>query len=217
MGGTTWDRMAVAMTDVGCGTGIICRQLARHTRWRFDGVDLNINALNQCRIGDGRILYYDILEKRADFAGAYDIVILFDTLEHIEDTRPFLSAVLHHLRPRGMVIVNVPALMTLYSRYDEVAGHYRRYTRETLEREFFELGAVVVSDAYWGFSMVPLLWLRQQVLRRRVTTDGVIRTGFVPPNAVLHGLLKALMAVETRVMSTPPVGSSLMSLIRKDG
>jgi SAM-dependent methyltransferase len=203
--------------DVGCGTGITCRQLAPHTRWQFDGADVNIQALNRCRIGHGRILYYDVLERRADLAEAYDIVILFDTLEHIENTGPFVSAVFHHLRPGGILLVNVPALMTLYSVYDEVAGHYRRYTRNTLEREFTGLEATVVDQAYWGFSMVPLLWMRQQVLRRRVRHDvDVIRTGFVPPNALTHRALKGLMAFETRFLQSPPLGSSVMSIVRKN-
>jgi SAM-dependent methyltransferase len=202
--------------DVGCGTGITCRQLARHTQWQFDGADVNIHALHRCRIGHGRILYYDILERRADLAEAYDVVILFDTLEHIEDTGPFVSAVFHHLRPGGLLLVNVPALMTLYSFYDEVAGHYRRYTLDTLEREFTGLEVTVVDQVYWGFSMVPLLWLRQQILRRRrAGADGVIQTGFIPPNRLLHSVLKGVMALETTLLNSPPLGSSVMSVIRK--
>jgi SAM-dependent methyltransferase len=201
--------------DIGCGTGITCRQLARHTQWTFDGVDLNVDALARCDVGDGRVLYYDILEARPDFAAAYDVAVLFDTLEHIEHTRPFLNAVFFHLKPGGVLLVNVPALMGLYGRYDEVAGHYRRYTTQTLAREFDGLDVTILDSVYWGFCMVPLLWLRQQMLRGRAGDDAVIQTGFVPPHPSVHALLKGVMAAETRLLGRPPLGSSVMTAVRK--
>jgi SAM-dependent methyltransferase len=200
--------------DVGCGTGITCRQLARHTRWTFDGADLNLNALRQCDLGAGRILYYDVLEKRPDFKDAYDVTILFDVLEHIEDTQPFLEAVLYHLKPGGVLLVNVPALMSVYGVYDEVAGHCRRYTKQTLAQEFCRLNTAVPTQLYWGFSMLPVLWARCRLLRGK-PRDQVIRTGFVPPHPVVHKLLRAAMVTELAVLKSPPLGTSVMCAIRK--
>jgi SAM-dependent methyltransferase len=202
--------------DVGCGTGITCQQLAHHTQWTFDGVDLNLAALRRCDVGEGRILYYDILEERPDLADAYDVVILFDTLEHIEHTHVFLKAVFHHLKPGGVLLTTVPALMSLFGTYDRVAGHHRRYTKETLAREFAPFDVTVLDQRYWGFSMVPLLWVRRQRLRDHMSEDAVIRKGFVPPHPWVHALLRAVMTVEIHLIKRPPVGSSVMSAVRKN-
>lgn len=201
--------------DVGCGTGITCQQLTQFTRWTFDGADLNLAALRKCDI-KGRILYYDILEERPDLAGEYDVVILFDTLEHIEHTTAFLKGVFHHLKPGGVLLTNVPALMSLLGVYDKVAGHYRRYTTATLAREFAPFDVTVLDQVYWGFSMVPLLWMRERLLRDDMSDETVIRKGFVPPHPLVHGLLKTVMAVETALLKRPPVGSSVMSVVRKN-
>lgn len=201
--------------DIGCGTGITCTQLARYTRWTFDGTDLNVDALAQCQLGPGRVLYYDILEKRPAFAGAYDVVLLFDTLEHIEHTEAFLEAVFFHLKPGGVLLVNVPALMGLFGRYDVAAGHFRRYTRRTLAQEFAPFDATIVDQVYWGFTMVPLLWLRRWMLRRQTDDGSVIQTGFVPPHPAIHAALKGLMTVETAILRRPPLGSSVMIAVRK--
>lgn len=201
--------------DVGCGTGITARQLARTTSWVFDGADLNLEALKRCTSGLDRVLYYDVLEKREEFRQQYDVVILFDVIEHIEQTQPFLEAVFFHLKPGGIALVNVPALKALFSVYDTVAGHYRRYDRRMLAAEFAPLAATVVDQVYWGFSMVPLLLLRKLVLRGETDETDTIRTGFVPPSPFAHSLLKAAMTAETALVSRPLFGSSLMGAIRK--
>jgi 2-polyprenyl-3-methyl-5-hydroxy-6-metoxy-1,4-benzoquinol methylase len=52
-----------------------------------------------------------VLEKREEFRNQYDVAILFDVIEHIEPTRPFLEAVLFHLKPGGILLVNEPAFV----------------------------------------------------------------------------------------------------------
>ena len=118
--------------DVGCGTGITARQLGADDLLGVRRRRPQLEALKRCSGGLDRVLYYDVLEKREEFRDRYDVAILFDVIEHIEPTRPFLDAVLFHLKPGGILLVNVPALMTLFSVYDKVAGHYRRYDRQML-------------------------------------------------------------------------------------
>jgi 2-polyprenyl-3-methyl-5-hydroxy-6-metoxy-1,4-benzoquinol methylase len=202
--------------DIGCGTGITCRQLARTTDWIFDGADLNVDALARCHSGMKRVLYYDILQESPEFKERYDVVILFDVLEHIEHTEPFLRSVLFHLKPGGVLLVNVPALMPLYGTYDTLVGHYRRYTRQTLAREFAPFDVTIVDQVYWGFSMVPLLWLRKQVLGEKTGGADAIRVGFVPPSPIAHSVLKGIMSVETSLLRRPPFGSSVMGAFRKN-
>jgi SAM-dependent methyltransferase len=202
--------------DVGCGTGITARQLTRTTSWTFDGADLNVEALKRCSGGLDRLLYYDMLEKREEFRDEYDLAILFDIIEHIEPTRPFLEAVLFHLKPGGILLVNVPALMSLYCVYDKITGHYRRYDRRTLAAEFATFDVTVIDQAYWGFGMVPLLLLRKLTLSRHLDETQTVRSGFVPPSRAVHSLLRGMMTIESAVLHRPPIGSSLLAAVRKN-
>jgi SAM-dependent methyltransferase len=202
--------------DIGCGTGITCRQFNHTTEWIFDGADLNVDALTRCDGAMRRVLYYDILEKRPELQEQYDLIFLFDVLEHIEHTKPFLQATLFHLKPGGVILINVPALMALYSAYDTAVHHYRRYTTRTLAQEFESFDVSVAAQMYWGFSALPLLWLRQQWLRGQTNEDQTVRTGFRPPSPAAHALLRALMKVETTVLKRPPLGTSVMAAIRKN-
>jgi SAM-dependent methyltransferase len=162
------------------------------------------------------VLYYDILEQRKGFVAGYDVVILFDVLEHIDATRPFLDAVLKHVKPGGFLLVNVPALASLFSAYDRAAGHLRRYDKHALAAELAPSRLEVRDMRYWGLSLVPLLALRKLLLSGVGSSEAVIRTGFRPPGRIAHGLLKGVMRIETLVAGGgTPLGSSLLLAGRK--
>jgi SAM-dependent methyltransferase len=196
--------------DIGGGTGVVRQQLEACSEWTIDVTDLHPSALRNTRPGRGRNLCYDVREARPQFLDAYDAVILFDVLEHIEPTLPFLAAAARHLRPGGHMLVNVPALGWLFSAYDRAAGHLRRYDRASLCAETTGTGLVVVDLAYWGLLMVPLLLARRLALSGSASPSEIIRRGFSPPGRLAHGLLRSLMRVELSSWPRPPLGTSLL-------
>jgi hypothetical protein len=117
------------------------------------------------------------------------------------------------LKPGGIVAINVPAHMSLYSKYDKVAGHKRRYNRERLHLLFETSNVTPVAIVNWGFSMVPLLIVRKLVLQF-VSEERTIETGFAPPNGLMNSGLNLLKATETCIPFGMPIGSSIMALGR---
>ena len=203
--------------DIGCGTGILRDQIESATKWNIDGFDLNLSALSRTRPGRGGTYYYNVFDERPEFLGAYDVAFLFDVIEHIEPTAPFLQAIIRYLRPGGYLFINVPALELLRSTYDDAAGHYRRYNKPMLRAEVERFGMVVDDIRYWAFSMVPLLLARRLYLSRSKGTDtaAIIRSGFKPPGPVVHAVLRSIMSVESAILGRPPVGTSVLMAARK--
>lgn len=199
--------------DVGGGKGIVRDQLEARTSWVVDLVELNQAALRAAAPGRGRHLYYDVLDERADLLDAYDAAVLFDVIEHVEPTAPLLQSVARHLKPGGLLLVNVPALASLFSAFDVASGHYRRYGRATLLAELPSDAWDVLDVRYWGISLIPLLALRKMMLR--AATDETIRRGFGPPSPLMGRLLTMLAAAENAVLSKPPVGTSLLLAARR--
>ncbi len=201
--------------EIGCGSGTLTRQFERDTAWTVDGTDLNLGALCRHQGGRGRVLYYDITERRQDFLEEYDYLLLFDVLEHIEDTEPFLRAAFLHLRPSGMAFIGAPALQSLFSPYDIAAGHVRRYNKSSLRGELEGFEVEVVDTRYWGMGLTPLLLLRKVMLAVYNRESDVIRRGFRPPGQWFNRLMSGLMKVEHRLVDSPPFGSSVMLAARK--
>jgi SAM-dependent methyltransferase len=201
--------------EVGGGAGVLRDQVEARTAWTVDLTDLNPAALARAGAGRGEKLVYDILEPCDRRIGAYDVLILFDVLEHVGVTRPLVTAAIRHLRPGGLFLVNVPALPVLHGLYDRVVGHLRRYTRRTLGAELAGTDVVIADVRYWGLTLTPLAALRKLLLAPRSDPVAIVRQGLAPPGRLAHTLLRMLMHAELRLIRRPPFGASLLLAGRK--
>jgi hypothetical protein len=200
------------VAEVGCGHGLVQQQFERNFGIAVDGFELNLVSLEQNVSTRGRLLHYNIFDKRAEFGGQYDLVILFDVLEHIEQEGRFLDATKFLAKEGGQVLINVPALQTLYSQYDRRAGHLRRYSLPDLVNLVSAQGFQVRACTYWGLPLLPFLWVRKQHLRF-VRSENVIRRGFDPGSKLVNRALHLLSLAEP--IPQKFCGTSAMLLARK--
>lgn len=196
--------------EVGCGHGVAREMLERDLGIPVDGCDLNRTALETAKPGKGNLFVYNILDQKSSLLGRYDAVLLLDVIEHIDDDAAFVRAALRHLRSDGIVAVNVPANVTLFSDYDRVAGHVRRYTQHGLRGLLESCGVEIQGIQPWGLLMIPLLLARKILLRRAKQAD-VIRTGFVPRNSLSQLLLHGMKNIETSLPFRMPFGTSILA------
>jgi SAM-dependent methyltransferase len=198
--------------EVGCGHGLVQRQLHTQAGLTVDGFDLCLPALLRNEIEHGNLYYCNIFDCPSAFAERYNVIFLFDVLEHVEDDAAFLKACLFYLKPGGRIIVNVPARMELFSNYDRIVGHVRRYTMQTLRQCGNSAGLDVEQISYWGLPLYPVLLLRRILL---AVTNGkvVLERGFKPPGALANsalGLLSKMEFVPQRFL-----GTSILSIFQK--
>jgi SAM-dependent methyltransferase len=199
--------------DVGCGNGLLRRQIEKHTAWTIDGTDIYEGILAEQGNLRGKTYLYDIDDRRKELQEAYDGLFLFDILEHLDNPVRFLHSALFHLRPKGWVFINVPALPFLYSAYDVMAEHVKRYDPMLLGKELQKAFLENMDSRYWGLSLIPALGLRKLLLRK--PNPSTLRHGFKPFSETIHTILKGLMAMETRWIGKPFRGTSLMVAAQK--
>jgi SAM-dependent methyltransferase len=199
--------------EIGCGHGLLQRQCEDALDLCVDGFDLNEWALERNISRRSRVCCYNIFDRASELREHYDVIFLFDVIEHIEDDRAFVEAALFHLKKGGRLIVNVPATQALFSAYDRAAGHVRRYSPETLARLMETAGLQMQLWTYWGLSMVPLLFVRKWMLERLTEPDEILRAGFKPGSRASNAFLGALCKLER--IPQHRTGSSLMLVASK--
>jgi SAM-dependent methyltransferase len=104
----------------------------------------------------------------------FHTILYIDVLEHIEHDRDQLEAAARHLAPGGSLIVLSPALPFLYSAFDASVGHFRRYTRQTLE----QLSPETLTVKSWFFldGVGVLASLFARLAKRKAPTPRQIAT-----------------------------------------
>lgn len=200
------------LVDIGCGTGLFQGQLEEFLDRPVDGIDLNETVLRQNDNRRGMLYLYDICERHPRFEQYYDTVFLFDVLEHIAEESAFLDAVLFHLAEDGLLFINVPAHMALFSDYDVAVGHRRRYDASAFRALMAGAGLEILDWTYWGLPMMPLLFLRK-ILSPKRTDREVIRSGFDSRGRLLNGALMALSRMER--IPQRICGTSLMAVVHR--
>lgn len=198
------------LAEIGCGNGLVQRQFEDQWNVTVDGFDLNMPALQKSHSRTSSLYYYDVHERRPEFQGRYDLILLFDVLEHIQDDQHFLESVCYHLKKTGSLFINVPANNKLYSSYDIAAGHVRRYDASALQEVARRSRLRTERWTYWGMPLYPLLVARKRMLRGAAPSQ-VIATGFSPRNWLSNFLLSTLSKVE--MIPQHVLGTSLMALL----
>jgi 2-polyprenyl-3-methyl-5-hydroxy-6-metoxy-1,4-benzoquinol methylase len=65
-----------------------------------------------------------------NFQKHFDTIILLNVLEHIENDIKAVEKLLLMLKKNGILIIQVPSFNFLFSNYDKLIGHIKRYTKK---------------------------------------------------------------------------------------
>jgi 2-polyprenyl-3-methyl-5-hydroxy-6-metoxy-1,4-benzoquinol methylase len=196
--------------EIGCGTGNLTRHLLEKGK-DVTAIDIHaayLGLLSQTvRVPDGRTLTVRHQNFLADMTGLedYDTVVLINVLEHLPEPKEALSRINKALNPRGRIVVLVPALEILHSRFDDVIGHYRRYTRKSLTSELKSAGFAIKKDLYFNLLGIAGWWWHFHFLKREYFTERTV--------GLFDTVTPLLRAVESVI--PPPVGLSVIAVGEK--
>jgi len=200
------------MAEVGCGHGILQRQVEQQYGRELTGFDLNENGLKHNLSKFSRVCSYDIHQRLEPLRARFDLVFLWDVLEHISNEDKFLQALVFHMAPGGRLVVNVPAGEWAYSGYDRAAGHVRRYSIHTLRKVAERNQLDLKKWSYWGLPLVPVLLVRKLWCLRKDSLSKTYSAGFDPESTTVNGALGALSRCEW--IPQKLAGTSLMAVFQ---
>jgi len=203
--------------DVGCGAGGKAAHLQKIAKNVF-GVDLSIDALRFSENINSLKLAQATICKLPYKDGSYDLINVFDVLEHVEDDMAALGELNRVLADNGFLIMAVPAFSVLWSQHDIANFHKRRYNirdlREKLERAGFEFKRA----SYANFFLFPALLVYRTVQYRILRPFfKVKRTRVEDVPGFLNTFLKNILALEACLIKAVnfPFGVALLCVARK--
>lgn len=205
--------------DAGCGWGITLAALEK-AGYQATGLDVSRRSLELLDAPGRTLVEANLAQPPPSDAPLFDAVLALDVIEHLDDDRAAVANLARFARPGGTVMVSVPALPELFSEFDAVQGHRRRYTPDTLVQAFEQSGLVLERMLWWGSWMVPIL--KRQRGARRKKTEGLSPAQVyrqylnLPPWPGVLALRAAFRADQVRTLRWPArTGTSLFALARR--
>jgi SAM-dependent methyltransferase len=179
------------LLDIGCGTGNLWRYL-RHRFDRYIGVDA---ARYEGFPADAQLISADFDSHGVPVPdNTADVVAAVETLEHLENPRAFLRALVRLARPGGWVLVTTPNQLSLLSKLTLVFknrfnafqdGSYPAHLTALLEVDLCRIAAECqLSEVAIAYSLsgriVGTPWHYPRLLSRvlpRALSDNVLLVG----------------------------------------
>ena len=134
------------LLDVGCATGAFL-EVAREAGWRGEGVDISEYALSRAQ-EKGFDVHRGTLPGVLLPAESYDLLTLWDVIEHVPDPTATLAECRRALRPGGILAISTPDAGSLLARvlrgrwlgFRSLDEHLYFFSRRTLSAMLAEAG-----------------------------------------------------------------------------
>lgn len=199
-----------AILEIGAGTGGNLPMLMEF------GVVMALESDPYARsVADQRVqsrldIRYGRLPDELPSAQRFDLICLFDVLEHVERDVDSLAAIRNITSPDGHLLLTVPAYRWLWSSHDEDLHHYRRYNSGELQNKARAAGWNVERLSYFNTILFPLAMLARFADKHFGNRSF---TGTRVPAAALNSALYRIFILEKFVLKAldMPFGVSVLA------
>lgn len=148
------------LLDFGCAVGLFVK-VASEAGWEAIGLERSAWAADYGRRQFGLTIVAGSDAECAGFEGSFDMVTMWDVLEHLEDPRGVLRQVARWLRPGGVIALNTVDSASLgarlareHWRHLAPPHHLQYFTRNSLQHLLrdsgFQLLNVHSQGVLWG-------------------------------------------------------------------
>lgn len=210
-------RENLRILDVGCGCGRLMEDLKKYGE--VFGFDIAPEALSFCSQRGLTNLARADLDKPLPYEdSSFDLIIALDVLEHVEKDLFALSEIYRILRPGGFFLLSVPAHPWLWSYWDEIIFHKRRYERgelkDKLEQAKFQVLRLSLAHALIFLPTILMRKLRKIIFskqQKEATSDFIPLPNFLNRIMIMGYWLENQIFKRTNI----PFGLSLMAFVQK--
>lgn len=187
------------LLDVGCASGGFLWELQAHGRWQVQGVEIDSRSASFAQERLGLDVFIGDLREAGLPSDSFDIITMWDVIEHLPDPSATLVEIERLLRPGGQLIVSTPNLRSwdarLFGRYWiglDFPRHLYVFSPETLSSLLRHAGLEVMEffcfyGRYTTFALSLAIWFNAhststglQRLFRAITSAAPLRYVTLP-------------------------------------
>lgn len=198
--------------EIGCGTGGNLPMLTRFgTIYAIETSEIARSIAIQKTDGAIDIRDGAFPSKVPNFGHRFDLICLFDVLEHISDDCGTLRAASALLKPGGHLIISVPAYQWMWSRHDAFLHHHRRYSKAALTEVVRAADLQISRTCYFNMWLFPAAAMARSFDKLRGAQSA---TGAAIPPAPLNYVMRKIFASERHLLKQfeLPFGLSLLCI-----
>ena len=202
--------------EAGCGTGGNLQMLSRHGQ--VSAMELEEIA---CQLANQRQVTQvkrGSLPDNIPFTLQYDLILILDVIEHLDDDLSAIKALYYKLKPGGYLLITVPAYRFLWSEHDDINHHKRRYRLKGLKQVVKKAGYELNYGSYFNtflFPVVAIVRVLAKLLPKQ--NNNQLSSDLVVPSKPVNQILKWLFASERYLINKFPLpfGVSVLILAQK--
>ena len=179
--------------DIGCSSGHFLCTLKNHIK-ECSGIELNKEEAKFASKTLGLKVYTEPIEEIDVQPEYFDLITMFQVLEHVDDPIKFLKIIHRYLKPEGFLIVEVPniqdALISLYQikEYDDFwfrEPHVFYYSPKTLSMMLEKCGFVGETKTIQNFNLINHInWVlnrKPQDTNIEMSKPTLVNSDFIDP------------------------------------
>ena len=200
--------------EIGSGTGGNLKMLSAFGHVSALEMDPGARAMAEKKTGGRFDIRPGFCPDNIPFTGEkFDLICLFDVLEHIEKDVETLAAARALLAEGGRLLLTVPACRWMWGPHDEFLHHKRRYSAAELREKATAGGLRPDKLSYFNTLLFPLaaaLRIKDRMIGNRHSSG----TG-IPPSFI-NLLFRHVFGMERLLLKSInfPIGVSLIAILR---
>ncbi len=150
---------------------------------------------------------------------SFDVVCVFDVIEHIEQQDAAVAELYRVCKPGGWIYCSVPAFSFLWGSHDDVNHHKRRYTKKSITGVLGKRFIIEYSTYFNMLLFIPI-WFSRGMLQRMRRTQKMVsdfESGSLVNSQFFSRIFKAVFSIELILLRyfTLPFGVSILVRARK--